>query len=237
MTALDPRLVAGTQAMLALRADQLAAGATHLGWKLGFGSASAKATLQLDRPLVGFLTTERRLDGPHATASLDGWSRPVLEAEIAVHLAADIEPGAGPDDVRRAIAGLAPAIELADLHTPPTDVEAILGGNIYHRHVIIGPVSELHGVEGLTATVRRGSDTIATADDLEELTGRLTETLALTTETLAICSSGADWLRAGDVVITGSVVPPIDIAPGQRLSAQFSGLPPVGVSCGGPASD
>ena len=34
---------------------------------------------------------------------------------------------------------LGPAIELADLDVSPTDPEAILSGNIHHRHVIFGP--------------------------------------------------------------------------------------------------
>ena len=64
----------------------------------------------------------------------------MLEPEIAVHLEADVEEGASWDDVHAAIGGLSAAIELADVDFAPSDPETILAGNIYNRHVLLGPV-------------------------------------------------------------------------------------------------
>src|SRR5215217_9577242 len=116
------------RAMLELRAARLAAGDEHLGWKVGFGSAPAMEALGIDRPLAGFLTRGRLLpDG--ARVAIGDWAAPALEPEIAVLVGDDL-----------GIAGLAAAIELADVHPPPTDPEAVLAGNIFHRHVLLGPV-------------------------------------------------------------------------------------------------
>src|SRR5687768_3270951 len=92
MTELDPRIVRGTTRMLAAQRD---GGDDRLGWKAGFGSQAALAALGTDRPLVGRLTAGRLLpDG--SAVHVSGWTKPVLEAEVAAHLATDLGPGATP---------------------------------------------------------------------------------------------------------------------------------------------
>ena len=125
---LDARIERGTHAMLELRAATLAEGARPLGWKVGFGAPAALELLKTDRPLVGFLT-DRGLIEDGATVPVGDWKNPMLEPEIAAYIGDD-----------GAIAGLSAAIELADVDVPPADPEAIVAGNIYHRHVMLGPV-------------------------------------------------------------------------------------------------
>jgi 2-keto-4-pentenoate hydratase len=199
----DARIDRGTRAMLALRAERLAAGERPLGWKVGFGAPAALQRLGTDRPLVGFLAASGRLaDG--ATASLAGWANPMLEAEVAVVVGQ----------------GFAPAIELADVDPPPDDVERILAGNIYYRHVVLGPVSP--HADGLSARLLRDAEELAGTDAPSALTGELDDVMRLTRELL---EAHGEQLRPGDVVITGSIFPPVPIAPGQRYEAQ---LPPLG---------
>src|SRR5256885_12349351 len=62
-----------------------------------------------------------------------GWSKPVLEPEIAVHIGRDVPAGADDETARAAIAGISAAIEIVDLTAPPADPENILSGNIYQR--------------------------------------------------------------------------------------------------------
>ncbi len=69
-------------AQLARRAEMLASGRRHLGWKVGFGSAAAMQRLGLAAPLVGFLTDGSRLESG-AACRIAGWTRAVLEPEIA----------------------------------------------------------------------------------------------------------------------------------------------------------
>ena len=114
------------QSQLAMRRDLMLAGAKHLGWKAGFGSRAAMEGLGMRSPLFGFML-DRNLVQAAAAVSLAGWKRPVFEAEVAVYLAADAS-----------IAALGPAIELADLDPAIAGVEAILAGDIFHRHVLLG---------------------------------------------------------------------------------------------------
>jgi 2-keto-4-pentenoate hydratase len=224
---LDARIAAGMRDQLARRRERLRGGEQPLGWKLGFGSPAAAAEFELDRPLVGFLT-DRGLLADGATVDVGGWANPLLEAEIAVHMRLDLEPGASRDDVGAAIGGLSAAIELADLDPPPTDVRAILAGNIFHRHVILGPVDEARtSAEGIGGRVLRDGAEVASTDDPAALTGELIEVLRLTGELLEACG---ERLRAGDVVITGSVVPQVPVGPGQRLEVELGPLGRLTVS-------
>lgn len=218
---LDERIAAGMREQLAARSQRLRAGDRPLGWKVGFGSAAATAMLGTDRPLVGFLLESGLLpDG--ARVRLDGWANPLLEPEIAVHVSRAVAPDASWAAVRDAIGGLSAAIELADVDPPPSDVRAILAGNIYHRHVQLGEVRPRFDIAEVSARVSRDGTEVAATDDVTALVGEIVEVVRLTAELLGECG---EQLRAGDVVITGSVVPPLPVLPGQTITA---GLGPLG---------
>ena len=221
MTELDPRIAAGMQELLAVRDTRVRAGDRQIGWKVGFGSPSAAEQLRINRPLVGFLLEGGVLpDG--AEVSLAGWTAPTLEPEIAVHMAGDVPSGAARGAVQEAIRGLSAAIELVDLDPPPTDVRAILAGNIYHRRLVLGRVDEARRTgEGIGARVLRAGEEIAATDDPSALTGELVEVVRLTAELLEACG---ERVRAGEVVITGSVAPPQPVTPGRRVEVELGPL-------------
>ena len=217
----DARIARGPAAMLELRRSRLEAGARALGWKVGFGSPAAFELLGIDRPLVGFLT-DRSLVEDGATVPVGDWTTPMLEPEIAVHLVRDVEGDATRDDVRAAISGLSVAIELADVDVPPADPEPILAGNRYHRHVLLGPVDDGRTTaDGVRGRLLRDGEEIAGTDTPEAATGELTEVVRLTAELLA---ANGERLRAGDVVITGSIVPPVKVAPGESVTVEIDPL-------------
>ena len=221
MTALDERIVAGMRDQLAARDERLAAGERQIGWKVGFGSPAAAQALGLDRPLVGFLT-DRGLVADGAPVAIGSWSAPAFEAEIAVHMEADVPAGASWEDVRGAIGGLSAAIELADVHPPPTEVREILAGNIFHRHVVLGPVDAGRSTgEGIGGRVLVDGAELVATDDPASVTGELVEVVRLSAELL---SATGERLRAGEVVITGSIVAPIPVEPGHTLTAEIGPL-------------
>ena len=171
-----------------------------IGWKVGFGAPAALERLGLERPLVAPLPEEGLLaDG--ARVDVSGWITPLLEAEVAVYVGR----------------GLGVAIELADLEFPPDDVERILAGGIYHRHVLLGP-PVVHSLAGVHARVTRNDEEVAATDDVTALTGSLD--VVLETVALAI---GRE-LHEGELVIAGSVVPPQPIVPGERWRADLGPL-------------
>jgi 2-keto-4-pentenoate hydratase len=196
--------------MLELRRQLLDEGAKPLGWKLGFGAPAAMEKLGLDRPLVGFLT-DRTLLPDGATAHVGDWVKPMFEAEVAVRVGADGR-----------IDGYAVAIELADLDPPPEDAGAIVAGNIFHRHVLLGAFRD--PVEQLTATLTRDGEELGRTDTPDALTGEYARLVEVVREV------AGDELRAGDVIITGSIFPPVEVHPGDTLTAEVTPLGSLTVS-------
>jgi 2-keto-4-pentenoate hydratase len=173
---------------------------SRLGWKAAFGAPDAQERLGLDRPLVAPLPDSGLLD-TGAVVSLDGWAQPKLEVEVAIWIGR----------------GLGVAIELVDVDLPPDDVGRILAGGIYHRHVLLGP-PRAQTLAGATASLTRGGEQVAAADDLTALTGPHDWILAAVRD-----AAGGEPLD-GEVVIAGAVVPPVPVEPGQRWEADLGPL-------------
>jgi 2-keto-4-pentenoate hydratase len=208
-------------AQLAERGRRLRSGERPVGWKVGFGSPDAMERLGTDAALVGFLTDASLIDSP-ARVSVRGWTAPVLEPEVAVHIGADLSPGGDVAGARRAIAALGPAFELADVDPPPDEVEAILAGNIFQRHVVLGPADPNASPDALRARVRAPDGEEREIEDPQALTGDIVGTVRHVADLLGALG---ETLRSGEVVICGSIVPPIPVAPGDELSYA---LDPVG---------
>ncbi len=185
----------------------LHSGAGRIGWKIGLNVPTVQEKLGIDRSVVGHLTTATLMgaDGSH---SLAGAEKPMAEPEIAIEV--------GPDGT---IAGLAPAIEVADIDRPLEDVGQIVAANIFHRAVAIGPSVGLERAEGIEAILRVNGEQVASADAGSTDLGA---TIALVDETLR---EAGESLQAGDRIIAGSLTPPAPIRAGDRAEVD---LGPVG---------
>jgi len=220
----DLRIARGMKAQLMHWHERVKAGEKPIGWKVGFGAPAAMETLRITAPLIGHLTDRARLE-PASKVSLAGWSKAAAEAEIAVFMGKDLPGGANRDAAKNAIAGIAPAIELADVDFPPDDVEAILKGNIYQRHVLLGACDRTRArcvLDGLTATVARNGNEIARTADTQEATGDIVDIVRQVADMLG---AFGERLRAGQVVMTGSITPPLWVEPGEEI---LFNLDPVG---------
>ncbi|HET8739155.1 MAG TPA: fumarylacetoacetate hydrolase family protein [Acidimicrobiia bacterium] len=220
-----PAVRAGVTRMLQARSRAIARGERPIGWKLGFGAPAFLEKFGLTGPLVGFLTDAgQRPSG--ARVPVDGWTRPVAEPEIAAYLGGDV---GDPGEIESGIVALGPAIELADIDKPPEDIEEVMTGNIFHRAVILGepdPARAGARVDGLLARVVVDGEPVATVDEVEELTGRFVEVLR---HSVSLLQAANETFRAGDVVILGSVIPPVSVTPGQEVGFEVAGSPAISV--------
>jgi 2-keto-4-pentenoate hydratase len=221
----DARVAHGMRAQLDLRRRAMAAGATPIGWKVGFGAPAALAKFSISAPLVGFML-DRNVLPSGATVSLAGWAKSAAEPEIAVEMGADVPGGGSRAAAADAIGAIGPAIELADVEFPPEEVEKILSGNIFHRHVLFGPRDRGRAggrIDGLHARVSRNGAAHAETADLEANTGKLVDIVRHVADLLAACG---EQLRKGDVIIAGSVIAPIFLSRDDR--ALDYALDPIG---------
>lgn len=221
----DSRIARGMRAQLELRRRAIANGAKPIGWKVGFGAPVALAKFAISAPLLGFML-DRSVLPSGTTVSLGGWIKPAAEPEIAVEMGANLPGGGSRQAAADAIAAIGPAIELADVDVPPEDVETILAGNIYHRHVLFGPRDrgrEGGRIGGLRARVRRNGAAHADTTELEANTGRLLNIVRHVADVLTACG---EQLEAADVIIAGSVIAPIFL--GSEDRALDYALDPIG---------
>ena len=228
----DARIIAGMKPQMAARDAALRAGGERLGWKAGFGAPAAQAKFKLSGPLTGYMLQSALVENG-GTVSLTGWKKPIAEPEICVRMGTDLPAGATEAQVRAAIASLAPTFELVDLAFPPEDVEKVLASNIFHRHVVVGPSDTSRAgakLDGLAASITRAGTEIAATKDLEAITGRVVDTVRRVAD---VAAQFADGLKAGDIIITGSVVTPIPIEPGDKeMTFRLSPIGEVSVRFG-----
>ena len=203
----DHRIEQGMRRQFARLQERERAGARCVGWKVGFGAPAAMEKLGIAAPLVGFLLDSAVLDSG-TTVSIASWTKPAAEPEIAIEIGRDVAPNASDDDIVNAIAAIGPAIELADVDGPLDDVEAILAGNIFQRHVIFGPRDTSRSgarLQGTKGHLLRSGEEIAVPQNLEANTGSLRVIARQVAQTLGTFGR---QLHAGDVIIAGSVTPP-----------------------------
>lgn len=221
----DARIEAGMVDQLARRDAAVADGDRAIGWKLGLGTAAMRERFGTSGPLVGFLSESGVIADGATVPFADSIH---VEAEIAVELARPIAAGTSPSDVRRAIGRLLPAIEVVALGAFD-DVTRILAGNIFHLGVVLGgPGADASAIDAPgRARVFRNGLAIADLDDPYAAPGRADDLLAYTADYLGRSNLS---LAAGEIVITGAIVPPIEVAAGDRFEVDYAELGSVSVA-------
>jgi len=202
-----PLIKKGMSAQLATRSALIVAGEKPLGWKVGLGAPASLEKLKIAAPVVGFLMQKAQLPSG-ATVSLKTYLRPVAEPEIAVRVARDLGGGATAAAALAAIESIRPAIELADLDPVPApdNLDVVVAGDIYQRHVILCEQSRAGAsLDGIVSRVSRRGAEINRTSDPEALTGKMGDIVAHVANTLA---AFGEKLSAGDYIITGSIAPP-----------------------------
>jgi 2-keto-4-pentenoate hydratase len=209
---LDPRVLRGTERLLARWRDDLGRGVRRVGWKVGINEPAVQRHLGIDAEVVGVLTSETVLPAevPH---SLAGSTRVGVEPELAIVLGHEVRAGATPEEARAAVAALGPAIELIDLNAPFDDVERLVAANVYHRGVLFGPVHAEAGLDDLVVRLEhRGAEVacVRPADALGDV-GRVPVRVA------SILEAAGETLAAGDRVISGSLTRAVFVDPGDEV--------------------
>jgi 2-keto-4-pentenoate hydratase len=216
--ALDPRVRHGLEAQLQALHERTSAGERRVGWKIALNDPRVQQALGISRPVIGYLASGTAVSGtgPH---SLAGATRPAVEPEIAVHVA-----GGG------AVAGLGPALEVIDVDMPFDDLERVMAHNVFHRAVVLGPVSAGRTtLDGLSARFLRDGEE-QHAIDVPDAAMAPADVVALVAGYLDAVGAS---LQEGDVIIAGSLVTALPGAPGERFELHVDGLGSVALNLTG----
>jgi 2-oxo-hept-3-ene-1,7-dioate hydratase len=212
----------------ALVARKRAAGARVIGWKIGLTSRAMQQALQIDTPDSGVLLDDM-LFSDGGTGPAGRFIQPRIEAEIAFVMKAPLA-GAGVTraEVLAATDHVAPSLEILDtriLRADPTTGKAriitdTVSDNAANAGVVLG--SQRHAVDAVDL---RWVGAIVTRDGVVEETG-------LGAGVLNDPVTGILWLvhrlarygqgiKAGQILLSGSFIRPIEAPPGSRFLADF----------------
>ena len=187
-------------------------GERTVGWKLGLGSPNAMRKAGLDRPIVGRVAASRRFEAG-ATVELRSLAPVTIEFEIAFVLARDIAPGEAPSTPITAVESIHLTCELVRARF--VDRRAVgwpsfVADDSGFRALVVGP-----GISA--ASSQQVVDAIAVHVDAAEAAGGVqggerTDPMASLSALLAHCAERGITLRKGEIVSTGTVSVPFDLA-------------------------
>jgi 2-keto-4-pentenoate hydratase len=200
------------------------------GWKLGLAAPATRAALGIPAPLLGFLL-EENVTMSGATIPLTDMADPKAEPELAVRLSRDLRGDEADDAILAAVASVALAIEVVDVSPPTSRLDEILACDIFQRAVVLGaeistdrPDPDVGEVE-----VEVGGKLVRSTDTPTAMTGELVPMLRHTARWLT--AAGRSF-TAGQIVLLGSTVTPIDLRAGDDLTYRRTRFEPLEVGFG-----
>ena len=209
-------------------ARKLAAGGSIRGWKIGLTSKAMQYALNIDIPDSGVLFADMFFDHG-GTVPAGRFIEPRIEAEIAFIMDSDL---AGAEvtgaDVVAATGSVAPALEILDTRIfradPETGAQRVvfdtISDNAANAGVVLG--ASRHAVD---AFALRWVGTITARNGQVEATGLGAGVLNDPVESMVWLARRlakyGDGLRAGDVVLSGSFIRPIEARNGDSFRADY----------------
>jgi 2-keto-4-pentenoate hydratase len=215
----------------ALLRKRLVGGGTFAGWKAGATNPAAQANFGLSQAVYGRLFAQMRLaDGAAIpTASL---IHPRIECEVAFIMARDLAgPNVTAEAALAAVEGAVATFEIVDARTEGWSVKMpeMIADNVFQARYLLGdsvvPVADLD-LAAVAVVLQKNGAEAARATGANVL-GSPANALAWLANRIAEHGHG---LKAGDIVLAGSLTPLIPCAAGDTLEATFDGLGTIRVS-------
>ena len=200
-----------------------------VGHKVALTTKASREHLGMHEPCYGHILSSCVYEND-SEIPIGNLAAPHIEAEIAFVLGGDLRgPGVTPIDVMRATRAVLPSLELVDLKVKGDGIQAadVIIHNALHGGLVAGSrlcsLDELDlQYEGVTVEFNgmlHGSGTGA------EVMGNPINPIVWLANKL---SEFGDHLRAGETIISGSMVTPVELKPGDYVKATYSRMGSVG---------
>ena len=207
-----------------LREALVAQGECDIGWKAGLTGRIAQESLGIHHPVSGFLLG----DGVYATGDsvpLSRFADLAVEVEMAFVMKRDLAgPGVTPAAALLAVEGALPALELVEFRWAgnPTEGDLVADGVAGNAIVLGQPLTPVVGIDlALEGVVYEMSGRIMATNTTAEVLGNPLNSLAWLANHLA---ERGLRLRAGDVVMSGSISALLRPKAGDVVTARFTRL-------------
>lgn len=199
------------------------------GHKVALTTKASRDHLGVHEPCYGHIlsTCVWENDGDVPIGNL---AAPHIEAEIAFVLGEDLRgPGVTPVDVMRATLGVLPSLELVDLKVQGDGIRAtdVIIHNALHGGLVVGsrlcPLDSLDlQYEGVT--VEFNGELHGSGTGFEVMGNPINPVVWLVNK----LAEFGDYLRAGETIISGSMVTPAELKPGDFVKVTYSRMGTVG---------
>ena len=205
----------------------------QVGYKIGCTSAVMQEYLDIPHPCGGSLFARGVHESGASLRQVD-FVRVGVECEIAVRLARDLAPSAAPftaDAVARAVEAYLPAIEIVDdryIDWQTLGAPTLVADDFFAAGCVLGKPVARSAAPNLLEVAGRA---LVNGDEAgrgtgADVLGHPHHALAWLANHLA---AGGKGLRAGQIVLTGSLVKTVWLGAGDEVAMDLSGLGTVAV--------
>jgi 2-keto-4-pentenoate hydratase len=194
------------------------------GRKIATTTRIMQELMGIDHPCGGMIFASRIHSSPAAIRKSD-YVNVRIECELAVRLGRDLPKESKSytrDSVRGAIGQVMAAFELIeDRHADYKTSKALslIADNAWNGGIVIGPAIEPPAgldLNGITGTLNRNGK--------QDGSGKTDDPLGALAWLANLAADRGRPMTTGMVIITGSVITTVDIAPGERLDFELSGI-------------
>jgi 2-keto-4-pentenoate hydratase len=193
------------------------------GLKIATTTKVMQQLMGIDHPCGGVIYSKRIHASP-ATIRLADHMHVVMECELAVRIGKTFEPRATPytrEEVRAAVADVMAAFELIeDRNADYTTSKAttLISDNAWNAGIVLGAPTKVPPsleLNGLTGNLTTGSG---------KHSGKTDDPMGALAWIANLAASRGKPLAAGQVVITGSLIPTLPIAAGETFDFEIEGI-------------
>jgi 2-oxo-hept-3-ene-1,7-dioate hydratase len=206
---------------------KVAAGDPVIGWKIGLTSKAMQAALSIDIPDSGVLLQSMAIANG-ATIPAERFIQPRIEAEIAFVMKDDVPPDASPTEILTATEYVAPALEILDTRIFRKDplsgrlrtVCDTIADNAANGGIVMGAPrrpSDAGDLRWIGAIVSRNGEVEETGLGA----GVLDDPLVSMAWLVRRLGAYGDRITAGQVVLSGSFIRPVEAPSGSRILGDF----------------
>jgi 2-oxo-hept-3-ene-1,7-dioate hydratase len=213
----------------ALVKRKLASGCRIIGWKIGLTSKAMQDALKINIPDSGVLFDDMMFENG-ATVPKGRFIQPRIEAEIAFIMKTDLRgPNVTVDDVRKATQWVVPSLEILDTRILRVDparkstrtIVDTVSDNAANAGIVLGTqrnTIDAFDLRWVGAIVKRNGEVEETGLGA----GVLDEPAAGIAWLANRLAQQGDHIRAGDILLSGSFIRPIEAISGSSFEANFN---------------
>lgn len=205
---------------------RIAAGETLVGRKIGLTNKAIQEFLRVDEPDFGYLTDNMRFANGTTISMSDRLTQARVEGEIAFVLKKGIQgPGVTADDVLEATDYVSACFEIVDSRVRDWKIriqDTVADNGSAGLFVVGDERADPRDLDLSACKMKMTAD----GDSVSEGSGAAalgSPLVCVAWLANTICTSG-EALRAGDVILSGSLGPVVDAKPGTEMTVTISGI-------------